>query len=105
MNIFRRIFSSDSDLLQEIQDRRIAENDSAQEAKVISASARNAFSSAFEYAAIGMALVSPDGRWLAKVNQALCELRWATPPRNCPGRPSRTSPIPTICGPTWKMCA
>lgn len=31
------------------------------------------FASAFEYAAIGMALVSPDGRWL-KVNRALCEV-------------------------------
>jgi PAS domain S-box-containing protein len=31
------------------------------------------FSSAFEYAAIGMALVGLDGRWL-KVNRALCEL-------------------------------
>ncbi|MBD2576378.1 PAS domain S-box protein [Oscillatoria sp. FACHB-1406] len=31
------------------------------------------FYEAFEYAAIGMALVAPDGRWL-KVNQALCEL-------------------------------
>ena len=30
------------------------------------------FSTAFEYAAIGMALVSLDGRWL-KVNQALCD--------------------------------
>src|SRR6202012_4218260 len=30
------------------------------------------FSSAFEYAAIGMALVSLNGRWL-KVNQALCD--------------------------------
>jgi diguanylate cyclase (GGDEF)-like protein/PAS domain S-box-containing protein len=31
------------------------------------------FASAFEYAAIGMALVAPDGRWL-KVNRALCEV-------------------------------
>ncbi|MBI3784353.1 MAG: PAS domain S-box protein [Deltaproteobacteria bacterium] len=31
------------------------------------------FSSAFEFAAIGKALVAPDGRWL-KVNRALCEL-------------------------------
>ncbi len=31
------------------------------------------FASAFEFAAIGMALVAPDGRWL-KVNRALCEL-------------------------------
>jgi len=31
------------------------------------------FSNAFEYAAIGMSLVSLDGRWL-KVNQALCDL-------------------------------
>jgi two-component system sensor histidine kinase/response regulator len=31
------------------------------------------FSGAFEHAPIGMALVSPDGRWL-KVNRALCDL-------------------------------
>jgi PAS domain S-box-containing protein len=31
------------------------------------------FSSAFEYASIGIALVAPDGHWL-RVNQALCEL-------------------------------
>ena len=31
------------------------------------------FSSVFEHAAIGMALVAPDGHWL-KVNRALCEL-------------------------------
>ncbi len=31
------------------------------------------FSGAFEYAAIGMALVAPDGRWL-KVNRSLCDI-------------------------------
>jgi PAS domain S-box-containing protein len=31
------------------------------------------FANAFQYAAIGMALVAPDGRWL-KVNRALCRL-------------------------------
>ncbi len=31
------------------------------------------FASAFEHAAIGMALVGPDGRWL-KVNRAICEM-------------------------------
>ena len=35
--------------------------------------ARNASPGAFEHAPIGVALVSPDGRWL-KVNRALCEL-------------------------------
>jgi PAS domain S-box-containing protein len=33
----------------------------------------NRFLSAFEFAAIGMALVSPEGKWL-KVNRAVCEL-------------------------------
>ena len=31
------------------------------------------FQSAFDYAAIGMALVAPDGKWL-KVNRAVCEI-------------------------------
>lgn len=34
---------------------------------------RERFESAFEYAAIGMGLVAPDGRWL-RVNGALCEI-------------------------------
>ncbi len=34
---------------------------------------RERFSNAFEYAPIGMALVSPEGRWL-KVNRSLCEI-------------------------------
>jgi PAS domain S-box-containing protein len=37
------------------------------------AESQERFSSAFEYAAIGMALVAPDGRWL-KTNRSLCEL-------------------------------
>lgn len=36
------------------------------------------FSSAFEHASIGMALVSPEGRWI-KVNRALCRLLGYTP--------------------------
>ncbi len=36
------------------------------------------FSSAFEHAAIGMALVSPGGRWI-RVNRALCQLLGYTP--------------------------
>ena len=52
------------------------------------------FSGAFEHAPIGVALVSPDGRWL-KVNRALCELV-GIPRPSCSPAPFRTSPIPTI---------
>ncbi|MBI6154353.1 diguanylate cyclase [Serratia surfactantfaciens] len=38
------------------------------------------FRSALEYSAIGMALVSPEGKWL-QVNQALCKLLGYTPER------------------------
>jgi PAS domain-containing protein len=31
------------------------------------------FQNAFEFAAIGMALVSPEGKWL-RVNRAICEI-------------------------------
>ncbi|HKC63529.1 MAG TPA: EAL domain-containing protein, partial [Pyrinomonadaceae bacterium] len=51
-----------------------------QDAKVVSTTAKNGskenperFRSAFDHAAIGMALVSPEGRWL-QVNHALCTL-------------------------------
>ncbi|WP_268593436.1 PAS domain S-box protein, partial [Escherichia coli] len=38
------------------------------------------FRSALEYSAIGMALVSPEGKWL-QVNQALCKLLGYPPER------------------------
>jgi PAS domain S-box-containing protein len=50
--------------------RDISERKRAEEALRLS---EERFSSAFEHAAIGMALVSSDGRWL-KVNRALCKL-------------------------------
>ena len=49
------------------------------------------FSSAFEQAPIGVALVGLDGRWL-KVNRPSA-IWWATPQRNCSPAPSRTSRI------------
>ncbi len=50
---------------RDVTERRLAEE------KVRESEER--FSSAFEFAAIGMALVAPDGRWL-RVNRALCTL-------------------------------
>jgi PAS domain S-box-containing protein len=50
--------------------RDITERKRAEEALQVS---EERFSSAFEHAAIGMALVASDGRWL-KVNRALCNL-------------------------------
>ncbi len=44
-----------------------------QQAEIALRESEKHFSSAFEYAAIGMALVAPDGRWL-KVNHALCKI-------------------------------
>jgi PAS domain S-box-containing protein len=49
---------------QELERRRAEQSLAASERQ---------FSSAFEYAAIGKALVAPDGRWL-KVNRALCDM-------------------------------
>jgi nitrogen fixation negative regulator NifL len=52
-----------------INSRDITERKKAEE---VLRESEERFSSAFEHAAIGMALVAPDGRWL-KVNRALCE--------------------------------
>jgi PAS domain S-box-containing protein/putative nucleotidyltransferase with HDIG domain len=53
-----------SQVAQSIERKKAADQLRASEAR---------FASAFENAAIGMALVSPQGRWL-KVNQALCDV-------------------------------
>jgi PAS domain S-box-containing protein len=50
--------------------RNITERKQAEEALRLS---EERFSSAFEYAAIGIALQAPEGRWL-KVNRALCDI-------------------------------
>jgi PAS domain S-box-containing protein len=57
--------ASSSGVLRDLTDRKRTE-ESLRESEA-------RFLSAFDHAAIGMALVSPDGRWL-KVNRAVCEL-------------------------------
>jgi PAS domain S-box-containing protein len=52
-------------MVQDITERKLAEN--------ILRESEERFSSAFKFAPIGMALVSPEGRWL-KVNRALCAI-------------------------------
>jgi PAS domain S-box-containing protein len=52
-------------MVQDISERRLAEN--------ILRESEERFSSAFEFAPIGMALVAPNGRWL-KVNRAICDI-------------------------------
>ncbi len=56
-------------LLQQAQDE-IAERKRSED---LLRQSEERFSSAFEYASIGMALVAPDGRWL-RVNGAVCQL-------------------------------
>ena len=47
--------------------------DSLPDASSSDALTANLFQNAFEFAAIGMALVSPEGKWL-RVNRAICEI-------------------------------
>ncbi len=58
----RKLLSS---IVIDVTDRKRAEDQLRE--------SRERFTNAFEYAAIGMALVSPEGRWL-KVNRAVCEM-------------------------------
>ena len=53
--------------------REIEQGAQRRQAEVELRESEERFLSAFEYAAIGMALVAPEGRWL-KVNRALCAL-------------------------------
>ena len=68
MDFFRQIFSATRLLPQGQKTNQILET--SEETPVLS---EERFSSVFEDAAVGMALVSLDGRW-RKVNQALCNL-------------------------------
>jgi two-component system, sensor histidine kinase and response regulator len=68
MDFFRQFFSATRLLPQGQKTNQIL--DTSEETPVLS---EERFSSVFEDAAIGMALVSLDGRW-RKVNQALCNL-------------------------------
>ena len=61
----RRVHERTRELQQEIAERKKSE--------AALQDSEERFSSAFEYAAIGIALVAPDGRWL-KVNRALCAM-------------------------------
>lgn len=70
MNIFHRFLSAIG--LKEIRERGAIEHDLRQSETALRASEER-FVSAFENAPIGMALVSPEGRWL-KVNRATCDL-------------------------------
>ncbi len=58
--------------LKNITERKQQEAD-RKWAEVALRESKKRFQSAFEYAAIGMALVAPDGRWL-QANQSMCEI-------------------------------
>jgi PAS domain S-box-containing protein len=64
-NVFSPQKNQFATIFRDVSKRKLAE-DALRESE-------NRFSSAFEFSAIGMALVSPEGRWL-KVNRSLCEI-------------------------------
>ncbi len=61
------------------------------------------FRSAFEHAAIGMALVGADGRWL-QVNQVLCDITGYAE-HELLATTFKRSPIPRIVRPTSRVCS